>query len=275
MSTSSDAINLGPHLTTRWLGRVIEVHDSLPSTNDRARMLAREGAAHGTVITADTQTQGRGQHQRKWFSPPGLGLYASIIVRPELSPRMAPALTLLTGVAVREAIETFCSTPLRLRWPNDLLVGEPGSHYGKKVCGILVESSMDTFKIDHVVIGVGINVGRADFPEVLNPAAISLVEFTAQPIDRSALLAAVCQRLEAKLDLARSEGLAPVAKAWTEYAFGLGEMIDIDDGQRLVHGRLLGIGEDGCLRVETPTGVTDVYRGELQIPGVARLPDYR
>jgi BirA family biotin operon repressor/biotin-[acetyl-CoA-carboxylase] ligase len=258
------SFDLLPHLDTERLARILEIHERLPSTNDRATDLAREGAVHGVTVVALEQTAGRGQRGRSWHSPPGSGLYVSFVIRPTLSPRLAPALTVLSGLAVRDAIQTLVRTKLEVKWPNDLLVGE-GPRYGKKLAGILVEASTDSFKIDYAVIGVGVNLDRADRPDDLASRAISLEELGALERSPALVLGKIAGSLERRLDQAAVDGLAPIARDFTRHAFKRGEHVRITaDGEHL-EGTLTGIAEDGALLLDTPTGPRTLYRGELAL----------
>jgi BirA family biotin operon repressor/biotin-[acetyl-CoA-carboxylase] ligase len=264
LSIRARSFDLLPHLDTERIARILEIHERLSSTNDRAASLAREGAVHGVTVVALEQTAGRGQRGRPWHSPPGSGLYVSFVIRPALSPRLAPALTVLSGLAVRDAVQTIVRTKLEVKWPNDLLIGE-GPHYGKKLAGILVEASTDSFKIDHAIIGVGVNLDAVLRPEEIQRRAISAEELGA--VDRSPelVLGKIAGALERRLDQAAVDGLAPIARDFTRHTFKRGERITIvADGERLT-GTLTGIAEDGALILDTPVGQRTLYRGELEV----------
>lgn len=267
-------LDLAPHLSTRRLARVVEVHPTLPSTNDRALALARAGAEAGLVVVAAEQSAGRGQRGRAWFSPAGAGLYASFLLRPTLSPRLAPALTLVAGVAAHEALSRFIDAPgvLGLRWPNDLVVAAPGPHYGKKVAGILVEASADHQRIEHAVIGVGVNLTAAAYPAALAPAAAALADLGASAPALAEVLAALANQLEAAFEEAEASGLGPAAARWTAAAIGLGQTVEVTDERRFFRGRLLGIAEDGALRIDAGEEVHTVYRGDVVLPGAPKGP---
>lgn len=263
--------DLAPHLGTRALGRLLEVHPRLGSTNARALALARRGAAHGTTVVAVEQTEGRGQRGKRWYSPPGAGLYASVVLRPSLSPRLASALTLVAGVALQQALHDALGVRARLRWPNDLLAAKPGEA-PRKISGILVEASADQTRLEHAVLGLGVNLAEPGFPEPLAAAATSLEALTGRAPAAPAVLGPALDALEAALDEVERDGLAPAAERWTARALGLGDRVQVDDGEGLLEGTLLGIAEDGALRLRTPAGERALYRGELRIPGVPKTP---
>jgi BirA family transcriptional regulator, biotin operon repressor / biotin---[acetyl-CoA-carboxylase] ligase len=160
------------------------------STNDVAKVLAGEGAADGTVVVAGEQTGGRGTKGRGWHSAPGLGLYASVILRPGRSDiALIPA---MAGVAVAGAIRSAAGVEARLKWPNDI------AWRGKKLGGILSESAFCGDEVSYVVVGIGINLRhrRADFPVDIRPAATSLRLASKKPVDPAWLERALWASLE-------------------------------------------------------------------------------
>ncbi len=140
-------------------GKDVYLYRSVASTNDIAGEMARRGAA-GAIVMSRAQTAGRGRLDRRWFCPAGKGLLLSIVVRPQIDVQHVPLLTLLAGVAVAETIRQVTGCEAGIKWPNDILVN------GKKVCGILAESSISRGAPDYVIIGMGINVNldRSDLP---------------------------------------------------------------------------------------------------------------
>lgn len=153
------ALELRPLLNTHDIGQVLHHFELISSTNDHARELAEEGAGHGEVVIADSQTGGRGRRGRPWVSPPGLNAYFSVILRPELPPARAPELTLLASVAICDALRQ-ANVPAAIKWPNDLLVQD------RKIAGILTEMASEPERVHWAVIGIGVNVNAAatDFP---------------------------------------------------------------------------------------------------------------
>ncbi|MBK6684014.1 MAG: biotin--[acetyl-CoA-carboxylase] ligase [Deltaproteobacteria bacterium] len=258
-------------LETERIGRTVEIWERLPSTNDRAVQLAKQGALAGLAVVAIEQTQGRGQRGRRWASPPGAGLYVSFVVRPNLSPRLAPTLTLIAGVAVRAALSAFCPVRLGIKWPNDILAAE-GPEQGKKLAGILLEASADPFKIDHAVIGIGVNLSGVGRPAELEAIATDLSRLGVPAPPLPVLFGAIANELERRLYAAEMEGLGPLARTWTTHALGLGQEVVVRTGEEVLRGTHLGIAEDGALLLGTPNGRRPVYRGDLELPGVPRSP---
>jgi len=231
---------------------------SLVSTNDRALDLAEEGTPEGTAVFADTQTQGRGRLGRVWFSPPGRGLYGSIVVRPTLSSDVSQ-LTLLAGVSVATAVEALCGVAPRLKWPNDIQIE------GKKVGGILTESRAGEGQLDYTVVGVGLNVTgkREDFPPELRSEAGSIFETTAKMVERAPLAARLLDEFEIFCRRWRRESFAPIREAWRKKSSTLGRRVRTTDRGRQVEGTALDLAEDGALLIETTAGRLSLRTGEI------------
>lgn len=224
--------------------RVLAVTDS---TNSRAVALAETGSPHGTVVCADAQTGGRGRFGRTWESPPGLNLYVSFLLRPVLEPSLAPQLTLVTAVALAEAVEASTGLSARLKWPNDLYLG------GGKAAGILAEMSADADRLRHVVIGTGLNVnaGIADFPPGLRGKATSLSIEAGRAFSRVEVLARVLDAFSDAYRAFAAEGIRAVLPGWRRRSLLHGRRIvirlrgedvpgtavDVDDAGRLVFRR--------------------------------------
>jgi BirA family biotin operon repressor/biotin-[acetyl-CoA-carboxylase] ligase len=238
-------------LATKRLGQHLHIHQILTSTNSEAMTLAQNGAEDGTVVAADSQSAGRGRHARTWFSPPGLNLYCSIIVR-GLGQRLSLAdwlswVPLTTALAVAEAVQTVAAISLALKWPNDLLLDE------QKVGGILCESSLTTPTNPIVVIGIGLNVNvpHEAFPDELRPIATSLFESSHRLIDRNRLLAQLLLELEQSLDELRDHGPSRLLQAYTCRCTTLGRQVRVILGaDEELLGTAVAITADGTLQVK-------------------------
>ena len=161
------------------------------STNTLAIEAAETGAREGTVFLAEQQTSGRGRGAHKWHSAPSLGIYCSMLLRPQLPPAEVLVLSLGAGLAVESAIRQIAPDLVPdLKWPNDLLLGE------KKVCGILTEMSGEATRVRHIVLGIGINVNQTHFPAELVHTATSLRLATGKPWSRVELCAALLKSVD-------------------------------------------------------------------------------
>ncbi|MBU2549153.1 MAG: biotin--[acetyl-CoA-carboxylase] ligase [Proteobacteria bacterium] len=235
-------------LVTSVLGRpALEFHETIDSTNLRARELALAGGQEGTLVAAERQTQGRGRLGRAWHSPPGLNLYFSLILRPPLSPEHTTCLTLAAGLGAAEAIERITKRRPDIKWPNDLLIS------GRKICGILSEMEVRAGRADFVILGLGLNVnlGPEHLPPEIASLAGSLLIATGRPWDRAQLLAALLNGIEgAYFDLVRGRRAAILSR-YREHCVTLGSMVEVAQGTTRRRGRAVDIDESGGLIVES------------------------
>jgi len=236
------------------LGREIEYHDVLPSTQTRARELAAQGIPRGIVV-ANEQSAGQGTRGRVWVAPKGTSLLASWIVRPA---PVAPALfAALAGVAIARVLESLARADARLEWPNDVHVG------GRKVAGALAHATSDGDG-GVLVLGIGINVHQRpeDFPAELRERAISLAS-AGYPLDRLALLARLTRELDRLEDT--SERSAALDE-WRRRSTFLGKAVEVRAGERPpLRGIATAIADDGALVVRTSTGTERVVAGEVAL----------
>ncbi|MBW2258868.1 MAG: biotin--[acetyl-CoA-carboxylase] ligase [Deltaproteobacteria bacterium] len=244
---SSGAVQKG--LTTEWLGQQpIFCFGVVETTNIEANRLAREGRPEGTLVVADAQTKGRGRLRRSWVSPPGTGLYLSVVLRPTCAPDRFPALTLTAGVATAAAIQQMGLVP-QLKWPNDILIS------GKKVGGILTEAVFDKKQIDFAILGIGINVNTAaeEFPVSFRNQATSLRLSLGKPVSRVALLQNLLIKFEHYYGLFSEGDFGSIIHSWSELDSTLGREVEVS----LPESRLLGVAEavepDGTLLVRDKT----------------------
>ena len=249
-------------LETETIGRDLRLLESTGSTNRDCERLAGEGAPEGVVVLAETQTAGRGRQTREWFSPKGVNLYFSLLLRPDVDPSRAASLPLLAGLAVALAVESVCpGLDPRIKWPNDILAG------GRKLCGILCEMQAGTGRVRSIVAGIGINVNLREesLPGELRARATSLFMETGRVFPRAAVLAAVLNRFEPLYTRWQSEGLAPFLPEIGQRDLLRGRTVAIDRMGHLVEGVAAGIREDGALRLQTADACIPVYSGEAHL----------
>jgi BirA family biotin operon repressor/biotin-[acetyl-CoA-carboxylase] ligase len=233
----------------RIVGRRVVRAGEVGSTQDEARSLALAGEPEGTAVVAEAQTAGRGRHGRAWSSPPGAGLYLSVVLRP--GPHIEPGLlTLAAGVAVAEA----CGTG-RLKWPNDLLAPD-----GRKLAGILAEADGSGGRIDFVVLGVGVNLSSHMLPPDLGAAGLDRFG----PVDRDALLQCLLDRLDLWYGrLARPD---EVLDAWRRLDCLAGRRVVASGLAGSIEGEAVGVDRTGALLVRGPSGaVTRVVAGDVRL----------
>jgi len=237
-------------LVTHSLGRRTELHEQIGSTNREAIALAQAGVEHGTVVVADAQTEGRGRLARTWFSPPGINLYCSIILKRDVSDNRLSGwlswLPLITALAVAEAIETVAQTNVGVKWPNDLLIAE------RKVGGILCESGTVKSSGPFQVAGIGLNVNGAvtGFPEEIRDLATTIRHETGRSVDRNRLLAQILNELETCVEEFDARGSERISLAYRQRCSTIGKTVKakMADGTELI-GHAGGIGQDGSLTI--------------------------
>jgi BirA family biotin operon repressor/biotin-[acetyl-CoA-carboxylase] ligase len=220
--------------------------DECGSTNDELAARASAGAAAGTLVTARRQRTGRGRSGRPWHSPEG-NLYMSLLLRPSLEAAAVPPLSLVAGIAVCRAARAL-GAAAQLKWPNDVVVGS------RKLGGILVESSSRAGRVEHVIVGVGVNVAARGFPDELAETATSLAIERGEAPATEEVLERILGELEAPLAEYLAGGVAAIAPAWLALARDLRRPAVATIGNERVRGRVIGLTASGALEIETASG---------------------
>jgi len=248
-------------LRTTTFGRSIRLFDRIGSTQEAARELAEQGEPEGTVVIAEQQTAGKGRMGRSWHSPYGKGLWMTLLLRPRIPIHFAPQLTLMSAVAVCRAIRQCAAVPAAIKWPNDLLIG------GKKVCGILLESSAEDERLRYVLVGIGtsVNLTVEDFPDELRDVATSLRIAAGREQNRAELFHAILYEFERWYNLYQENGFDPVRRAWEALAVSLGGRIRARTPHGYVEGTARSIDDSGALAVETEDGeIVKLYSADFE-----------
>lgn len=253
-----------PGLTTTRFGRQIEYRESVGSTNDLAKQLARAGAPEGLAVIADEQVAGKGRLGRAWATPRGSALALTLVLRPDLPPYQAPRVTLVAAVAVAEAVRQVTGLPAEIKWPNDIQLR------GRKFCGILTEMEAEVERVLFLVCGVGINVNleAALLPAEVRETATSLMAESGQPVSRAALARAVLERFESVYDELLSGHFDRVLDRWRGMSNTLGQAVRVQSvmGAPTLWGVAEDVDRDGALLVRDPEGqVHRVVAGEVTL----------
>jgi len=259
-----------PMLRGNVVGRRIHHYFKIASTNTAAMQAAAAGEPEGAVFLSEEQVSGRGRGSHSWHSPRSTGIYCSVILRPALAPADALLLSLATGLAVVNAVQQICGTkhPAReqaiapdLRWPNDILLN------GKKFCGILIELTAETTRVRHVVVGIGINVNQASFPDDLEHEATSLRLETGHAWSRVDLAAAVLKSLDREyreLKQSPQEARQSIFRRFEQHSSSAhGRKVHVDENGGF-NGVTEGLDEHGFLRVRTAQGLRTVLSGGVR-----------
>jgi len=259
----SDVLNehlLEQRLNTRLLGRPCLVLDEVDSTNSEAMRRAGAGAQEGLALLADRQTAGRGRLQRHWHTIAEHTLAMSVLLQPPLTPEKIPQISLLTAVALHDALSPL--TPdIRIKWPNDLL------HHGRKMAGILIEMRAEPGRVQAVVVGLGINVNApADgWPEDIADIATDLTTSSGRAVSRMDIAVRVLESMERHYLDYLNNGFDPVREQWWQAHAACGKPVRVHDGLRYIKGIAEALDEDGALLLRTPSGIQRVVAGDLEL----------
>jgi len=232
----------------------------IDSTNSVAMRLGESGEPHGTIVVAEEQTAGRGRAGRTWTSEKSAGIYCSILLRPPIPPAHAPLLTLVAGLAARDAAAEDLDTLPDIRWPNDLLVG------GRKVCGILTEMHAEPDRIHYAVIGIGMNVNQSKMPEELSDIATSLRIETGKIHSRLELLIRLLRSVDRYYNQFLADGAAPIVRRFAEVSsYFKGKRVRITTSTETFTGTTAGLEPSGVLRVARDDGreIVPVLSGDV------------
>ena len=257
---SSDELRRG--LQARLVGRKIHVHDRVVSTNDVAWELADRGAEGGTAVFAEEQTGGRGRLGRNWWSPRGVGIWMSVLLRP---PDLAgseqegtvPMTTIIGALAAADAIRAATRLPAMIRWPNDVLVDR------RKVAGVLVEARQGETGRE-LVLGIGINVNarQSAMPEDIAQLATSLSETAGQDIDRLELARTLLQELDRWYQVKLDQDSEAINRRWRELSATLGQRIELEEDGRRYEGTVIDVDVRFGLALRLDQGNIRHFRGE-------------
>ena len=244
------------------LSRVVEVHDALGSTQERARELARAGTPHGTLVVAGVQTGGRGRLGRNWGSPEG-GLWMSLVLRPGFDASLAPRITQAAAVGIAKGLWEI-GVEARIKWPNDLLVG------GKKICGILAESGArdapgpaNERHLDYAVLGIGLNANLDPADLGVRDREVTTIRFElGHDVDPVELVRALLSNLDA--ELGRVEDFGAVLEGWRNLNCTLGERVRVRRFGETIEGRAAGLTREGALLLATDSETVELFEGEIE-----------
>lgn len=259
-------------LQNQTIGRQLQIYDQVNSTNDLALQYGIDGAQEGTLILAESQTQGRGRHGRKWLAPGGSSILASVILRHRLRADQVGLPNLIGAVAIATAINELTNLSARIKWPNDVLIE------GRKVSGVLTELEYDRHRQPFFVMGFGVNVNttEADLPEALRDSATSLQIESNRKLSRVALLQAILHRLEENyLCLKRGETDSLIATV-NELLYLSGNWIEIKTADEVFCGQAETVDRDGGLllrdtnRKQRKFLVGEVVRTGGEAPEISR-----
>ena len=248
---------------TQWAGCEIYCFDSIDSTNTKAKELAEAGHPSGTLVVADQQTLGRGRRGRSWESPAGTGIFMTLMLKPDINPNNASMLTLVAAMATARAITEVTGKAAQIKWPNDIVMN------GKKVVGILTEMSAQFDYINHIVVGIGINVHNEEFPEEIAKTASSLLLECGHRIHRASLIEAFLEEFERLYAVyLETEDMSGLQKEYDSLLVNRGRQVRVLDPKEPFEGKAMGITKKGELIVDTWESRKLVSSGEVSVRGI-------
>ena len=259
IATDLDLTALRAGLAGRLVGREVLYYEALSSTMDEARRLADDGRPEGTVVIAEEQTAGRGRFDRGWVSLRGDDLLFSVILRPQVEE--LPYVNMAATLAVSGAIATLTGLSLAIKWPNDVRIG------GRKVCGTLIETSMESERVGYAVVGMGLNVNSdlSRHPDIVETATSLAVE-TGRRLDRTTVLAEVLKRLGDLYGEVRNG--RSLTKEWAAQLETLGKDVRVRWRDQVCEGLAREVDEQGNLVIANDDGSTvTVVAGEVTLRG--------
>lgn len=247
-----------PHKHISWQGKEIYIYRKVSSTNSIAQLMARSGAPEGSIVISRSQTLGRGRMKRQWACPPGKGILMSMVLRPEISVQFVPQLTLLCGVVVAETIRKVTGCAAGIKWPNDIVIK------GKKVCGILAQSSFSRGGLEYVIIGVGINVNlnTDQLPPDCQETSTSLRLELGQDVSRFKVLKQFIISWEEHYQGFLKGGHSYLRTKWIENNVTLGRKVTLNKEKYPICGQAVDISERGGLIVTLCDGSSEEFLAE-------------
>jgi BirA family transcriptional regulator, biotin operon repressor / biotin---[acetyl-CoA-carboxylase] ligase len=257
-SSSNHSEKLPAH--PQELGAILLRFDELSSTNDYARDLAIQGLREGVAVIARKQTAGKGRQGRNWSSPLDEGLYLSIILRPQTVPARGSLITLAAAIAVAETLRLDFAAPADIKWPNDILLN------GRKICGILVESSIENNRLQYAILGIGVNLAQKTFPDELQKTATSLFLETQSEITPADFLPPLLARLNHWYAISISQPESIISR-WQELSsFARDCAVCVISHDTIVEGITRGLTTSGALLVELDNGeLREIVSGEVSL----------
>lgn len=249
---------------TDWVAKEVLYFDTIDSTNTKAQELAEKGYPSGTLVVADKQESGKGRRGRSWVSPSGTGIFMTLMIKPDINPNNASMLTLVAALAVAKAITSVTGEEAMIKWPNDIVVNS------KKVCGILTEMNAQFDYINHIVVGIGINVHNESFPEEISQMASSLmIEAGGKRFHRAQIIAETMSYFEQYYDtFLKTQDLSALVREYDKLLVNRNKSVRVLDPKEPFDGKAMGITPKGELIVDTWESRKLVSSGEVSVRGI-------
>ena len=244
--------------------RLMAAPDLMTEAEIKSLMHTEKGYPSGTLVVADKQESGKGRRGRSWVSPSGTGIFMTLMIKPDINPNNASMLTLVAALAVAKAITSVTGEEAMIKWPNDIVVNS------KKVCGILTEMNAQFDYINHIVVGIGINVHNESFPEEISQMASSLmIEAGGKRFHRAQIIAETMSYFEQYYDtFLKTQDLSALVREYDELLVNRNKSVRVLDPKEPFDGKAMGITPKGELIVDTWESRKLVSSGEVSVRGI-------
>ncbi|MEG1821906.1 MAG: biotin--[acetyl-CoA-carboxylase] ligase [Clostridiales bacterium] len=247
-------------LKTKWLGQNCIYLDSVDSTNKYAYNEAENKAPMGTLVVADSQTQGKGRRGNSWESPVDDGLWFSVILRPALKPQEATALTIVTAVGICRGLDFYPGLGPGIKWPNDILIGR------RKLCGILSEMKAEPNKLHYAIIGVGLNIRTTELSEDIARIAVGMEEILTEDVDKKTLLCHLLKGMEDVYDEFFQGKYDDIREEWEERSLLMNKKVKVETANGAITGVVVGLSDEGFLRIRLDSQkIAQVISGDITV----------
>jgi BirA family biotin operon repressor/biotin-[acetyl-CoA-carboxylase] ligase len=250
---------------TDMIAKEVRFFEEVDSTNVVAKKVAEEEGTDGTLIVTESQLKGKGRRGKEWSSNKGKDIFMSLILKPKISPMSASMLTIIAALAVAKSIKRKTADEVYIKWPNDIVIN------GKKVCGILTEMSTEIDYINHVVIGIGINVNRSSFTGDISQMATSLYIETKEIINRSELIAQIMKDFEEMYHIfLQKESLESFVDEYNRTLINVNREVKVIEASKEYFGVALGINDKGELLIQDQenNNIKSILAGEVSVRGI-------
>jgi BirA family biotin operon repressor/biotin-[acetyl-CoA-carboxylase] ligase len=245
------------------LGHPVRRFDRLDSTNREAERWALAGAPDGALVVAQHQLAGRGRLGRSWFDLPGKSLLFSLVLRPSIPASGAPAITFVAAVALADALARWVPRgSIEIKWPNDVLVGS------RKGAGILLEMRCEAQRVEHIILGVGVNVGGdpEEFPDEIRDSSTAVAAWSSAAPNPSDVLGAFLQEFELRYQAFLDAGLSTIVPRWNRWFRGIGQRLRVRTPSAVLEGTARGLGPGGALVLDLGGQRTvEVLAGDVEL----------
>ena len=258
----SDAVNIKNNLNCTRIGSVVMVLPEIDSTNNLVKKYLLNGAEEGLVVIAESQKKGRGRLGRTWYSPSKVGIYLSVLLKPQFEPNHFSIFTILAGVAAVLTINEFSHQRASLKWPNDIVINK------QKVSGLLCELVQNRIEPNGLIIGIGINVNHLpeQLPENLKNSATSLRIVNGLPVDRLTIIQSFLMNLDREYETYLTKGKRSMIEKWHHNTDLFGKKISINRGSTIFTGTAIKLNESGQLVLRQKNGHEEAFdSGEVTL----------